>query len=232
MSDIWDKVYRSDDSFFGDGPSNFALDCYEEFKKHQVKRILELGCGQGRDSIFFASNNIDVVAIDSSQVAVDALSKIVKEKHLSIRSMIHNANNGIPFDESYFDAVYSHMFFNMRFSADKLNHLFAQVNRVLNNNGLNLFSVRSDHDTMYRKGTMVEKDIYEINGFQIRFFTKSNIEFIITKTGFELYKITQAYEEPVNLFAFSQKRSQLTGLNSPPRSLAGTMPDNHCRVER
>ena len=206
MSDIWDKVYRSDDSFFGDGPSNFALDCYEEFKKHQVKRILELGCGQGRDSIFFASNNIDVVALDSSQVAVDALSKIVKEKHLSIRSMIHNANNGIPFDESYFDAVYSHMFFNMRFSADKLNHLFAQVNRVLNNNGLNLFSVRSDHDTMYRKGTMVEKDIYEINGFQIRFFTKSNIEFIITKTGFELYKITEAYEEPVNLYCVFTKK--------------------------
>ena len=32
MSDIWDKVYRSDYSFFGDGPDTFALDCYEEFK--------------------------------------------------------------------------------------------------------------------------------------------------------------------------------------------------------
>ena len=43
MSEIWNKVYRSDASFFADGPSNFALDCYEEFKKHEVERILEKG---------------------------------------------------------------------------------------------------------------------------------------------------------------------------------------------
>ena len=120
MSDIWNKVYRSDASFFGDAPSNFALDCYEEFKEHRVKKILELGCGQGRDSIFFASNNIDVVALDSSKVAVEALSKLTNEKNLSIRPMIHNANEGIPFDDSSFDAVYAHMFFNMRFGADKV----------------------------------------------------------------------------------------------------------------
>ena len=81
MSDIWNNVYRNDASFFGDAPSTFALDCYEEFKKHRVKKILELGCGQGRDSIFFASNNIEVVALDSSQVAVEALSKITNEKN-------------------------------------------------------------------------------------------------------------------------------------------------------
>jgi SAM-dependent methyltransferase len=207
MSEKWNKVYSSDASFFGEGPSNFALDCYEEFKKHGVKRILELGCGQGRDTIFFASNNIDVVAIDASQVAIDALSKITKEKNLSIHPMIHNANEGIPFDDSYFDAAYAHMFFNMRFSADKLKSLLVDVKRVLKSDGLNLFSVRSDHDVMYRKGTLVEKDIYEINGFQIRFFTKSDIEDIITKTGFELYKITEAYEEPVNLYCvFTRKR--------------------------
>jgi len=193
-------VNRSDASFFGDAPSNFALDCYEEFKKHRVKKILELGCGQGRDSIFFASNNIEVVALDSSQVAVEALSKITNEKNLSIRPMIHNANEGIPFGDSSFDAVYSHMFYNMRFSVEKLKYLFVEVNRVLKKEGLNLFSVRSDHDPMCGKGTLVEEGIYEINSFQIRFFTKSDIEDIVTKTGFNLYKISEAYEEPVNLY--------------------------------
>jgi ubiquinone/menaquinone biosynthesis C-methylase UbiE len=86
----------------------------EEFKKHGVKKILELGCGQGRDTIFFASNGLDVVAVDSSHIAIDVLSKITKEKNLSIKAMIHNASKGIQFEDSYFDAVYSHMFFNMR----------------------------------------------------------------------------------------------------------------------
>ena len=53
---------------------------------------------------------------------------------------------------------------------------------------------------MCGKGTLVEEGIYEINSFQIRFFTKSDIEDIVTKTGFNLYKISEAYEEPVNLY--------------------------------
>ena len=94
MSDIWNKVYASDGSFFGDDPSNFGLECYEEFKKHRVQKILELGCGQGRDTIFFASNGLDLVAIDSSQVAIDALSKIKTEKNLPIKAMICDARGG------------------------------------------------------------------------------------------------------------------------------------------
>jgi hypothetical protein len=52
VSEIWNKVYRSDASFFDDVPSNFGLNCREEFKTHGVKNLLELGCGQGRDTPF------------------------------------------------------------------------------------------------------------------------------------------------------------------------------------
>jgi len=84
--------------------------------------VMFLGCGQGRDTTFFASHDIDVVAIDSSRVAIDALSKITREKNLTIKPMIHNASEGIPFDGSYFDALYSHMFFNMRFTDDQVKY--------------------------------------------------------------------------------------------------------------
>jgi SAM-dependent methyltransferase len=208
VSEIWNRVYSSDPSFFGDEPSNFGLECYEEFKKHGVKKILELGCGQGRDTIYFAFNDIDVVAIDSSQVAIDALSKITMEKNLPIIPMIHNPSEGIPFDNSHFDAVYSHMFFNMRFTDDQVKYLFVEVNRVLRNGGLNLFSVRNDKDVMYRKGAEVEKNIYDINGFQIRFFTKSNVEEFLIAVGFTTYKIIEAYEEPASLYSvFARKTS-------------------------
>jgi SAM-dependent methyltransferase len=210
VSDIWNKVYASDGSFFGDGPSNFGLECYEEFKKHRVQKIVELGCGQGRDTIFFASNGLDVVAIDSSHVAIDILSKISTEKNLPIKAMVHNASESIPFDNSYFDAVYSHMFFNMRFTDDQLKYLLIEVNRVLKIEGLNLFSVRSDNDAMYRKGVEVEKNIYDINGFQIRFFTNSDLRNISLSNGFEAYEITEEYEESASLYCvFARKQKDL-----------------------
>lgn len=210
MSEIWNKVYASDASFFGDDPSNFGIECYEEFKKHGVKKIMELGCGQGRDTIFFASNGLEVVAIDSSKVAIDALSKITTEKNLTIRPMIYDPSQGIPLNDSHFDAVYSHMFFNMRLTDDQVKYLFVEVNRVLKSGGLNLFSVRSDNDSMYRKGTEVEKNIYDINGFQIRFFTKTDLSNICMINGFEPYKITEAHEEPANLYCvFARKQVDL-----------------------
>ena len=175
---------------------------------------LELGCGQGRDTIFFASNSLDVVAIDSSQVAIDALSKIITEKNLPIKAMIYDVSEGIPFDKYSFDAVYSHMFFNMRFTDDQLKYLFVEVNRVLKEGGLNLFSVRSDNDAMYKKGVEVEKNIYDINGFQIRFFTKPDLTKISLSNGFEPYKITEAYEEPASLYCvFTRKQKDLYNMD-------------------
>ena len=55
MSEVWNKVYNSDNSsFFGEEPSNFALLCFNHMKANNVKKVLELGAGHGRDTIFFA----------------------------------------------------------------------------------------------------------------------------------------------------------------------------------
>jgi 2-polyprenyl-3-methyl-5-hydroxy-6-metoxy-1,4-benzoquinol methylase len=53
---------------------------YEDFIKYRVKRILELGCGQGRDTIFFATNGLEVHAIDSSKVAIENIYQKIREK--------------------------------------------------------------------------------------------------------------------------------------------------------
>jgi hypothetical protein len=127
------------------------------------------------------------------------LSKIIAEKNLPIKTMVHNASEGIPFYGSYFDAVYSHMFFNMRFTDDQLKYLFIEVDRVLKNEGLNLFSVRSDNDAMHGKGTEIEKNIYDIDGFQIRFFAKPDVEKFLEATRY-IGKIIEACEGPFSLY--------------------------------
>jgi SAM-dependent methyltransferase len=112
----------------------------------------------------------------------------------------------LPFDSSHFDAVYSHMFYNMRFIDEELKFLFKESSRVLKNNGLLYFSVRSDKDVLYNKGKKIDSNIYEINGFQIRFFTKPQIKSFLSN-HFEIKKIEESYEEPVSLYlVFSIKK--------------------------
>src|SRR5918911_3116563 len=163
MSEVWNKVYNSDNSsFFGEEPSNFALLCFNHMKANNVKKVLELGSGHGRDTIFFAPNGIEVDALDYSSVVIDILNKIAKEKRLPIKSQIFDVKNPLPFADGYFDVVYSHMLFNMRFSADELHFIFSEIRRVLKPKGLNFFSVRNHHDKSYGRGKEVSKGIYDI----------------------------------------------------------------------
>jgi SAM-dependent methyltransferase len=206
MSNIWDKIYSDGSAFFGEDPSDFAQKCYSYFKKYGVKRILELGCGQGRDTIFFASNGFDVHAIDASKVAIENINQKKGQKNISLDLRHFKARQALPYDSSYFDAVYSHMFYNMRFTDEELRSLFKESNRVLKNNGLLYFSVRSDKDVLYNKGKKIDNNIYEINGFQIRFFTKRQIQSFL-ENYFEIKNIEGSYEEPVNLyFVFCRKK--------------------------
>ncbi len=111
VAGIWDTVYSSNPSFLGNEPSNFAV--LSEFQRHNVRRIMELGRGQGRDTLFLASKDIEVYTIDSSKLAVDTVSKFAIEKNLPIHAMTFDARSSLPFDANYFDAVYWHMFYNM-----------------------------------------------------------------------------------------------------------------------
>ena len=78
---------------------------------------MELGAGHGRDTIFFATNGIEVEALDYSVIAVEILDKIAEEKRLPIKpQFLMSKKNPLPFPDVYFDAVYSHMLLNMRFS--------------------------------------------------------------------------------------------------------------------
>ena len=208
MSKVWDKIYESDSAFFGEEPSNFATLCLRELKTINVKKLLELGAGHGRDSIFFASNGIQVEALDYSNAGIEILiNRARKEvKELQVNSKTFDIRNALPFPNNYFDAVYSHMFLNMKFSRDELDFIISEIRRVLKDGGFNFFSVRNDHDAYYKKGTEIEKDIYDINGFEIRFFTKTDIQDLFRR-HFRLIWIKEEFEEPVTLYLINSRKN-------------------------
>ena len=88
MSEVWNNVYTSDSTFFGEEPSNFALLCFNRMKASNIKKVLELGSGHGRDSIFFASNGLEVEALDYSAIAVEILDKITN-RILVMHRLVH-----------------------------------------------------------------------------------------------------------------------------------------------
>ena len=210
--EIWNKVYSSDNFFFGEEPSSFALYCFNYIKTsgnnidNNIK-LLEIGAGHGRDTIFFASKGINVEAIDYSVIAVEILDKTAKEKSLPIKSQVFDVKSKpLPFSDGYFDATYSHMLLNMHFSEEELHFVLSEINRVLKPKGWNFFSVRNHSDKFYGQGQELEKGIYDINGFHIRFFTEKELYHLILSEGFEILQIKEEYEEPVTLYLVTSRK--------------------------
>ena len=73
-SDYWDEYYAARATTRRPLPSQFATFVAGELERPH--RVIELGCGNGRDSIFFASYGHQVTGVDGSEAAVHACSAL------------------------------------------------------------------------------------------------------------------------------------------------------------
>jgi len=202
---VWNRVYSEDQAFFGEEPSAFSSMCYDLMKRSGVKKVLELGCGHGRDCVFFASRGIEVETFDYSKVAVEIVAKHARRSGLRINARVLDAKKGLPYPDAEFDAVYSHMFFSMHFTIKELKFLFIEVKRVLKTNGFHFFSVRSRKDRFYGRGRKIDDNVYDVKGFVLRFFEKEEIMDLMK--GFKRIKIAEGEEEPASLYLVFSKKS-------------------------
>lgn len=63
-------------------PSNFAVEMMNKYKKANQK-IVELGCGNGRDGLYFASLNNFYLGFDVNQLAIDTAKNLFMESKIS-----------------------------------------------------------------------------------------------------------------------------------------------------
>ena len=57
QSQHWEASFLSKPEMFGIEPSISAIKALNSFQKQNIKNIVELGAGLGRDTIFFAKNS-------------------------------------------------------------------------------------------------------------------------------------------------------------------------------
>ena len=127
---------------FGSAPSFAAIKSVETFKKEKLTNILELGGGQGRDSLFFAQNNFCVQVLDYSKSGVDNIIKQANILGLAKRITvnIHDVRKPLPFRDESFDGCFSHMLYCMAFTTKELKNLSNEIHRVLKPGGINIYT--------------------------------------------------------------------------------------------
>jgi SAM-dependent methyltransferase len=172
----WDRTYGGAQDFFGKLPSELAVNALKVIRDNNARTVLELGCGQGRDTWFFAANGLQVTALDYSDAGICQMKASREQMGAKVELMVHDARDPLPFPEASFDAVYSHMFFTMEFSEEQIIKMLEECRRVLKPGGLNIYSVRNDHDPHYGKFEPRGKDMWKNPmGFVVHFFTEEHV---------------------------------------------------------
>lgn len=176
----WDSTFIQKPEMFGETPSEPALKAAELFRREGKHHLLELGGGQGRDTLFFAGKGFHVTVLDYSQAAVDTLTSKAAAAGLThlITAIRHDVREPLPFEANVFDACYSHMLFCMAMTTPQLDYLSQEVLRVLRPGGLNMYTVRHTGDAHFGMGIHRGEGMYEVGGFVVHFFNREKVELL------------------------------------------------------
>jgi len=85
MQNPWAREYaRTPDRYiWGKAPSEFARQIADRLTPSA--RVLDLGCGEGRDSVYFASRGFEVTGLDVSADALAKARRLADERQLQVR---------------------------------------------------------------------------------------------------------------------------------------------------
>lgn len=185
----WNEYYKK--IGYAEPPSLFARYVGEKIVKG--KDMIELGCGNGRDSVFFANKGMNITAIDASDIVIRHLQ--AKYDYDNLQFICDDFVCSSTLFVEHYEYCYS------RFSLHAINE--KQENKVIRNvynalkkQGRFFVEVRSINDELYGKGEKVGRNAYKYNGHYRRFIVKEELENKLKENGFIL-----EYSEEARNFA-------------------------------
>ncbi len=175
----WNKFYENKPEI--EKPSLFAQMVGEQLVKSRT--ILDLGCGNARDSKYFLSLGMNVTAVDASDKVIAMLKAECKEDNICF--VCDDFVGSAVLYSGQYDYCYS------RFSLHAINEqqeneVIKNVYKVLKKGGKFFVEVRSIHDDLYGKGENIERNAYIHDGHYRRFIVKEELEEKMVKAGFDV----------------------------------------------
>lgn len=155
--EYWNKYYKK--NFEPTPHSTFA-----EFILPYVennKLLIELGCGNGRDSIFL-SKKVNVIGIDQVNDEISYLNKKFKNEHIEfLADDFTNLINSTGYNKKVLSKNINYIYSRFTFHSineTKENNTLDWIESTLNKDGMFFLEARSIKDPMFKKGKNLSKN--------------------------------------------------------------------------
>ena len=181
QSQHWESNFSSKPEMFGLNSSIPANKSLKLFQEKKIDKIVEIGAGLGRDTIFFAKNSIHTIALDYSPSGIKIINQKTKKDNLSnyISTKLFDVREKLPFEDNSIEACYSHMLYCMALTTDDLQKLNSEIQRVLKPGGINIYTARHTNDGDFKKGIHRGEDLYENDGFIVHYFSEEKVNSLL-----------------------------------------------------
>lgn len=134
----YNRLYGGTDYYWAVEPSKVCFDILKLLPPTRPLKVLDIGCGEGRNSVFFARNGYEVHAFDVSEKGVEKTKTLARQANVSVRAFTADLNT-YRLDEHY-DIMFSTGVLHC-LMPEVRGEVFDNYKQHTNANGLNVFSV-------------------------------------------------------------------------------------------
>ena len=141
MSNIrtnYEKWYEGGGYYWGTEPADFCDELIKLCPPSKGKKVLDIGCGEGKDAVYMASKGYDVYAFDLTENGIRKTKLLAEEKDVDVKAYVDDINTFVT--DEQFDIIYSSGTIQYLFEENKA-AFFEKIGKITKKNGFVFFNV-------------------------------------------------------------------------------------------
>lgn len=192
----YNKIAKLYAEFNKDKLMQFQLNKFISLLPKKAK-VLDAGCGPGRDAEYMHEDGVDVTGIDISEGMVEEAKKRVPKITFKVMDM-----RSLTFKDATFDGIWA-MASLFNIPKEEIPHVLKEFKRVLKKDGLVFIAVKEGEGEK-----IIKKPKYNHEPIYMVFFNQQELEEFLTDAGFEIaHSITSKDENTTWIEIFAKNRS-------------------------
>jgi SAM-dependent methyltransferase len=170
VKEFWNKRFMEKQYIWGSKPSIIAILCEKIFKENNVKDILIMGVGYGRNGKYFIENGYNVDGIEISEEAIN-IGKQFSQKI----NFINGSVLDISLNKKY-DAIFCYDIMQL-FQKNERKRIVENCIKHCKGNGIIMLSCLFNNDILFGRGNEIEENTFEIKeGLTVHFSNEEEMK--------------------------------------------------------
>jgi ubiquinone/menaquinone biosynthesis C-methylase UbiE len=162
----WNTMFKKYGKIFKQ-PQEDVLEISNLFKKRHVRKILDLGCGTGRHTVYLAKKGFDAYGIDIAEEGIKILKQWLKKEKLQANLKIGSIYKKLPYPDNFFDAVISTNTIHHE-RIQNIRKAIKEIERILKPSGIIFLTVRRRKFIKnWQKNKIIEKYGKQANRYKV-----------------------------------------------------------------